>query len=92
MEDIYLALKTEGYSKDLTVNHRSDGHLIFENAQRIANQQLPVFNKTEGFSLIVPDYEDLPEGVCKLTPTSSKPIALQRHRKEKNIPSFKEKM
>ena len=63
---------------------------IAKNANRIANQQLPVFNKMEGFSLIVPDYEDLPNGACKLSPTSSNPIALQR--KDKNIPKCKEKM
>ena len=64
MEDLYMALKPTGLSIDLTNNHRSEGHLIFENAQRISNQQLPIFDKTKGFSLVVPETESISRGAC----------------------------
>ena len=84
MEDLYEALKTKDMSIDLTTNHRSEGHLIFENAGKIALQIMPVIDGSEGFFHIVPDNEPLSQGTCKLSAPSSSSINLCQEWKEKN--------
>jgi ATP-dependent exoDNAse (exonuclease V) alpha subunit len=54
MEDLWLALKPRGYTVNLLTNHRSSGSLIFSNATRISQQQMPEFDSGRGFSLILP--------------------------------------
>merc|ERR1719233_811257 len=83
MEDLFTALKPRGHTVNLLTNHRSEGSIIFNNATRISSQQMPVFDTEQGFSLIVPDKENiqrLPPGVRKsakkLNPPMSNPPQL----------------
>jgi len=80
MEDLFIALKPRGLTVNLATNHRSEGSIIFSNATKISNQQMPLFDTEQGFSLIVPDRENinhLPPGVRKsakkLAPPSAPP-------------------
>jgi hypothetical protein len=50
MEDLFYALKPHGFVAELKTNHRSEGSLIFDNAEKIRNQHMPMFAK--GFQLI----------------------------------------
>ena len=59
MEDLYLALKPRGFTVNLLTNHRSEGNIIFENATRISQQQMPVFDSAQGFTLLLPNNERL---------------------------------
>ena len=54
MEDLYLSLKPRGLTVNLLTNHRSGGSIIFSNATRISNQQMPIFDSSKGFSLLLP--------------------------------------
>lgn len=49
LSDVYHSLSSLGLSTMLTQNHRSKGHLIVDNAGRIAQKQLPVFDPDENF-------------------------------------------
>ena len=66
---------------ELKTNHRSEGNLIFDNATKISRQQIPEFDKSAGFSLIVPGSSNvykLPpkirQGTVKLAPSTLKPL------------------
>eukprot|EP00092_Neocalanus_flemingeri_P026030 GFUD01028215.1.p1 GENE.GFUD01028215.1~~GFUD01028215.1.p1 ORF type:complete len:1265 (+),score=407.13 GFUD01028215.1:55-3849(+) len=83
MEDLFIALKPRGLTVNLQTNHRSEGSIIFSNASKISNQQMPIFDSSQGFSLIVPDNEkihNLPPQVRthakKLAPPSAQPIQI----------------
>ena len=68
MEDLFTALKPRGLTITLLTNHRSEGSIIFNNATKISSQQMPIFDAKRGFSLIVPQTENLnylPVGVRK---------------------------
>ena len=89
MEDLFLALGPRSMTVTLKTNHRSEGNLIFNNATRISRQQMPVFEDSPEFRLIVPDKEitkQLPSEVrnhaVKLRPSTSRPIEVQRSRKK----------
>ena len=78
MEDLYIALKPRGLTVNLATNHRSEGSIIFSNATKISNQQMPIFDTHQGFSLIVPDSEklhNLPPAVRKSAKKLSPPSA-----------------
>ena len=45
MSDVFAALKTRDFVVELNVNHRSEGKLLFENAKRISQRQLPTFDR-----------------------------------------------
>ena len=59
MEDLFKALKTRGMTVTLMTNHRSEGSIIFDNATKIARQQMPTFNADQGFVLIIPSNENI---------------------------------
>ena len=89
MEDLLLALEPRSMTVMLKTNHRSEGNLIFNNATRISRQQMPVFEDSPEFRLIVPDKEiirQLPSEVrnhaVQLRPSTSRPIEVQRSRKK----------
>ena len=58
MEDLYNVFLPRGLAVDLLTNHRSQGSIIFENAQLISEQKMPVIDPGQGFSLIIPDGEN----------------------------------
>ena len=72
MDDLFNSLKIRGMTVTLMTNHRSEGNLIFDNATKIAKQQMPVFDESKGFVLIPPG---------RLKPSTSKIISTPRHRK-----------
>ena len=49
LADIYQALTKHGVSITLNTNHRADSELIVENAIRISNQRMPLFDQARGF-------------------------------------------
>jgi len=49
LADIYQVLTKHGVSITLSTNHRADSELIVENAIRISNQQMPLFDQARGF-------------------------------------------
>ena len=89
MEDLFLALGPRGMTVTLKTNHRSEGNLIFDNATRISRQQMPVFDSSGEFCLILPGKENtnkLPGQVrshaVKLPPSTSRPIEVQRSKRK----------
>ena len=61
----------------LKTNHRSEGHLIFDNAERIRNQEMPLFSSAQGFNFITtsdPDgiHEKIIPGLRVLSPVAKK--------------------
>ncbi len=44
MCDIYGAFKGYGFAHELLTNHRSEGHRIFNNADRIRRRQMPALD------------------------------------------------
>ena len=83
MEDLFNALGEVSMTVTLETNHRSEGNLIFNNATRISNGQMPEFDGSS-FRLIVPDSEDLDQlpaevrrHAAKLPPSTSSHIDLQ---------------
>ena len=81
MEDLYTAMNPMELVVNLRTSHRSEGSLIFENATKISQKQMPTFDKSGGFRFLVP-YSDKVDGMpknikqnCeKLNRASSKPI------------------
>ena len=55
LADIYQALTKHGVSITLNTNHRADSELIVENAIRISNQRMPLFDQARGFCSV--EYE-----------------------------------
>ena len=49
MEDLYVAMRPQEFVVNLRTNHRSEGSLIFENATKISQRQMPIFDETRGF-------------------------------------------
>lgn len=49
LADIYQALMKHGVSITLNTNHRADSELIVENAIKISNRQMPLFDQARGF-------------------------------------------
>lgn len=45
MQDLFNALQKFDLTVELETNHRSEGSLLFENAGRIANKQMPIFDR-----------------------------------------------
>jgi len=53
---MYEAMNTIGCSITLTTNHRAESQCIVENACRIAQRNLPIFDPSRNFHLIrLPD-------------------------------------
>jgi len=87
MEDLYLALKPRGFTVNLTTNHRSERNIIFENATRISQQQMPVFDSAKGFSLLLPNNERITAlppavraGAIQVPPSTVSPPAIVKGR------------
>ena len=87
MEDLYIALKPRGFTVNLLTNHRSEGNIIFENATRISQQQMPVFDTEKGFTLLLPNNERLSAlppavraGSCQVPPSTACPPAVVKGR------------
>ena len=79
MEDIFQGLISRGLTVTLSTNHRSEGHLIFDNAIKISKRQMPILN--EEFRLIVPNKEirhhlpkEVREKANKLVPYQTPPL------------------
>ena len=74
-----------GLVVELRTNHRSEGSLIFDNATKISNQRLPVFDKDGGFRLIVPGNDVIPagaaRGAAKLEKTTDRPLGTVERKK-----------
>lgn len=49
LTDVYQALTSHGVSIALNTNHRTDSDLIVQNAIKISNQQMPLFDESRGF-------------------------------------------
>ena len=52
MSDLYRSLEAESFVVQLKTNHRSEGSLIFENADRICRRNMPQFDRNRGFHLV----------------------------------------
>lgn len=99
MEDLFISLKTRGMTVTLMTNHRSEGNIIFDNATKIAKQQMPVFDAEKGFILITPNSENLSllpgfvrPHVKQLKPSTSRIISTPRnwkHGKSKEMDESK---
>jgi len=83
MEDLYKAMITKGSVVNLKTNHRSEGSLIFNNATKISQQQMPIFDNEGCFRLLVPtsaNLDDMPfnarNNCRKLANDAAKPMAI----------------
>jgi len=100
MEDLYKAMITKGFVVNLKTNHRSEGSLIFNNATKISQQQMPIFDDEGCFRLLVPasaNLGDMPPNArnnCrKLTNDISKPMAIVAGKNQnKNMAEDKEEL
>ncbi len=54
MLDTYEAFDTFGFARELRTNHRSEGKLIFDNANLIRRKRMPVLDGARGFRLLTP--------------------------------------
>lgn len=97
MCDLFFSLRAADSVVELTTNHRSEGSLIFKNAERISQQKDPIFNKVEGFHLLTDQpVESLPlyvrsgaENLSKVTRPSDL-IELHKKVKGQQMPKDKE--
>lgn len=69
LADIYQALMKHGVSITLNTNHRADSELIVENAVKISNQQMPLFDQARGFCSVEyqPKRNDADDEANKIT-------------------------
>ena len=78
LEDIYKALEPHGLSITLRTNHRSEAHLIVDNANSISKKRLPEFDPESGFEAVHYDLSNEQDmGITK---------AVRHVLKEKNLP------